>query len=157
MQCHHHTGGKALTKTLQQTGREVDFGHQNQRLAAALKGFGYYMKIDFGLAAAGYPVQQEGMRYSARDLAVFRAKNEGVPVLLGSATPSLETYAHAQSGRYARLLLKTRAVRDAALPKVSLIDLNTTPVEEGVVFRSTRLTLGSAASRTARVLSNRRV
>ena len=76
--------------------------------------------------------QQEGMRYSARDLAVFRAKNEGVPVLLGSATPSLETYAHAQSGRYARLLLKTRAVRDAALPKVSLVDLNTTPVEEGV-------------------------
>jgi primosomal protein N' (replication factor Y) len=76
--------------------------------------------------------QQEGMRYSARDLAVFRARNEAVPVLLGSATPALETYAHAQSGRYTRLLLRTRAVRDAALPKVKLIDLNTTPVEHGV-------------------------
>lgn len=76
--------------------------------------------------------QQEGMRYSARDLAVFRAKNEGVPVLLGSATPALETYAHAQSGRYTRLNIKTRAVPDAALPKVSLIDLNVTPVEHGV-------------------------
>jgi primosomal protein N' (replication factor Y) len=76
--------------------------------------------------------QQEGMRYSARDLAVFRAKNEGVPVLLGSATPALETYAHAQSGRYTRLLLQTRAVRDAALPKVALIDLNVIPVEHGI-------------------------
>ena len=76
--------------------------------------------------------QQEGMRYSARDLAVFRAKNEGVPVLLGSATPALESYAHAQSGRYTRLAINTRAVPDAALPKVSLIDLNVTPAEHGV-------------------------
>ena len=76
--------------------------------------------------------QQEGMRYSARDLSVFRAKNEGVPVVLGSATPALETYAHALSGRYTRLLLKTRAVPEAALPRVSLIDLNLTPVEHGI-------------------------
>jgi primosomal protein N' (replication factor Y) len=76
--------------------------------------------------------QQEGMRYSARDLAVFRAKNEGVPVVLGSATPALETYAHALSGRYTRLSILSRAVPDAALPKVSLIDLNVTPVEDGI-------------------------
>ncbi|HEX4328672.1 MAG TPA: primosomal protein N' [Burkholderiales bacterium] len=76
--------------------------------------------------------QQEGMRYSARDLAVFRAKNEGVPVILGSATPALESYAHAQSGRYTRLRINSRAVPDAALPKVSLIDLNLTPAEHGV-------------------------
>ena len=76
--------------------------------------------------------QQEGMRYSARDLAVFRAKNEGVPVLLGSATPALETYAHALSGRYTRLNIKGRAVPEATLPKVGLVDLNTNPVENGV-------------------------
>jgi primosomal protein N' (replication factor Y) len=44
--------------------------------------------------------QQDGMRYSARDVAVFRARQLGIPVLLGSATPSLETWANAQGGRY---------------------------------------------------------
>jgi primosomal protein N' (replication factor Y) len=76
--------------------------------------------------------QQEGMRYSARDLAVFRAKNEGVPVVLGSATPALESYAHALSGRYTRLSIKGRAVPEAVLPKVSLIDLNYTPLQDGL-------------------------
>ena len=76
--------------------------------------------------------QQEGMRYSARDLAVYRAKNEGVPIVLGSATPSLETFAHAQSGRYQRLVMKSRAVADAVLPEVRIIDLNTTPAEHGI-------------------------
>jgi primosomal protein N' (replication factor Y) len=76
--------------------------------------------------------QQEGMRYSARDLAVFRAKNENVPVVLGSATPALESYAHALSGRYTRLSIKGRAVPEAVLPKVSLIDLNFTPLQDGL-------------------------
>ena len=76
--------------------------------------------------------QQEGMRYSARDLAVFRAKNEGIPVVLGSATPSLESYAHAVSGRYLRLPLQQRAVTDAVLPQVIIVDLNFTQAEHGV-------------------------
>ena len=76
--------------------------------------------------------QQEGMRYSARDLAVYRAKREGVPVVLGSATPSLETHAHALSGRYARLRLTQRAVSDAVLPEVRIIDLNLVKSEHGV-------------------------
>lgn len=76
--------------------------------------------------------QQEGMRYSARDLAVFRAHHENVPIVLGSATPSLETYAHAESGRYQKLALKRRAVQHSVLPQVRLIDLNTTPLEHGV-------------------------
>src|SRR5690606_30820721 len=49
--------------------------------------------------------QQEGVRYSARDLAVWRARQRGVPVVLGSATPSLETWYHARSGRYVPLVL----------------------------------------------------
>lgn len=67
--------------------------------------------------------QQEGLRYSARDLAVWRAKQLDIPVVLGSATPSLETWHQAEQGRYTRLTLTRRAVADAALPTVRLIDL----------------------------------
>ncbi|MFP4894539.1 primosomal protein N' [Paraburkholderia sp. EG304] len=67
--------------------------------------------------------QQEGLRYSARDLAIYRAKQLGVPVVLGSATPSLESWWQADQGRYKRLTLSRRAVADAALPAVRLIDL----------------------------------
>ncbi|MEW7848493.1 primosomal protein N' [Massilia aurea] len=67
--------------------------------------------------------QQEGLRYSARDLAVWRAHQLGIPIVLGSATPSLESWHHARSGRYQRLDLRERAVQDAVLPKVRLIDM----------------------------------
>ncbi|WDD95876.1 primosomal protein N' [Burkholderia sp. FERM BP-3421] len=67
--------------------------------------------------------QQEGLRYSARDLAVWRAKQLAIPVVLGSATPSLETWWQAEQGRYTRLTLSRRAVADAVLPSVRLIDL----------------------------------
>jgi primosomal protein N' (replication factor Y) (superfamily II helicase) len=67
--------------------------------------------------------QQEGLRYSARDLAVWRAKQLGVPVVLGSATPSLESWWQADRGRYTRLTLTRRAMADAVLPTVRLIDL----------------------------------
>jgi primosomal protein N' (replication factor Y) (superfamily II helicase) len=67
--------------------------------------------------------QQEGLRYSARDLAIWRAKQLGIPVVLGSATPSLETWWQAEQGRYTRLTLTRRAVAEAALPAVKLIDL----------------------------------
>ncbi|MEO7851220.1 MAG: primosomal protein N' [Rubrivivax sp.] len=70
--------------------------------------------------------QHEGARYSARDLAVMRAHIEKVPVLLGSATPSLETWAHAERGRYRRLSLHRR-VGDGALPQVRIVDMNTVP------------------------------
>ena len=66
--------------------------------------------------------QQEALRYSARDLAVWRAHQLAIPIVLGSATPSLETWHHAQSGRYRKLELRERAVKDAVLPKVLLID-----------------------------------
>ncbi|KAB0640919.1 primosomal protein N' [Burkholderia stagnalis] len=67
--------------------------------------------------------QQEGLRYSARDLAVWRAKQLGIPVVLGSATPSLESWWQAEQGRYRKLTLSRRAVADAVLPSVRLIDL----------------------------------
>jgi len=76
--------------------------------------------------------QQEGLRYSARDLAVWRAHQLGIPIVLGSATPSLESWHHAQSGRYKKLVMKQRAVRDAVLPTVRLIDLERDKPTEGL-------------------------
>jgi primosomal protein N' (replication factor Y) len=70
--------------------------------------------------------QQEGARYSARDMAVYRAHLERVPVILGSATPSLETWQRAEEGRYRKLTL-SRRVGDGALPRVRLFDMGTLP------------------------------
>ncbi|CAN7552437.1 primosomal protein N' [Trinickia sp. LjRoot230] len=67
--------------------------------------------------------QQEGLRYSARDLAVWRAKQLSIPIVLGSATPSLESWWQAEQGRYRRLALTRRAVAAAVLPTVRMIDL----------------------------------
>jgi len=74
--------------------------------------------------------QQEGARYSARDLAVYRGHLEHVPVLLGSATPSLETWQHARSGRYRRLPLDHR-IGGATLPRVHLFDMGSLPRATG--------------------------
>ncbi|HEY4957829.1 MAG TPA: primosomal protein N', partial [Caldimonas sp.] len=70
--------------------------------------------------------QQEGARYSARDLAVWRGRRERVPVLLGSATPSLETWQRAETGRYRRLLLPER-IGGAAWPAIRLVDMGKLP------------------------------
>lgn len=75
--------------------------------------------------------QQEGLRYSARDLALVRGKALGVPVLLGSATPSLESLHQSLEGRYRRLLLPVRA-GGAAPPRLRLIDLKRYPAEDGL-------------------------
>ena len=65
--------------------------------------------------------QQEGVRYHARDVAIYRARLRDVPIVLGSATPSLESYAQAIRGRYRWLKLPRRAVERAALPVVRLV------------------------------------
>ena len=75
--------------------------------------------------------QQEGLRYSARDVAIYRAKQLGIPVLLGSATPSLESYHNATTGRYRLIRLDSRAVPDAALPTVRLVT-TTRKIHDGV-------------------------
>ncbi len=77
--------------------------------------------------------QQEGARYSARDLAVYRGRLEGAKVLLGSATPSLESWHHsrptAQGGRYERLEMPSRIGPQAALPQVRRVDMNHQPAK----------------------------
>src|SRR5690606_4872988 len=74
--------------------------------------------------------QQDGLRYSARDLAVWRGHDEGVPVVLGSATPSLESWNHALQGRYSEVVLNRRA-REVALPVVRMVDTRRMRLEQG--------------------------
>ncbi|WP_035053272.1 primosomal protein N' [Andreprevotia chitinilytica] len=76
--------------------------------------------------------QAEGVRYSARDLAVYRARLRDVPVLLGSATPSLESWKNAQEGRYRRLDLKQRAVAGAVAPKIELLPTGRIHLQDGL-------------------------
>ncbi|HMK86629.1 MAG TPA: primosomal protein N' [Steroidobacteraceae bacterium] len=75
--------------------------------------------------------QQEGFRYSARDLAVRRAQRAHVPVILGSATPSLETLDNVARGRYSRHTLPQRP-GSAQPPRMMLIDLRAHPSDHGL-------------------------
>jgi primosomal protein N' (replication factor Y) (superfamily II helicase) len=122
--------------------------------------------------------QQDGARYSARDLAVYRARLEKVPVILGSATPSLESWQHAQpasapaaqmpqpapqggqgllgSGpakalrsRYQLLRLPER-IGGGALPRVRLFDMNTLPRNKGVMTALTAPLLAALRGRLER-------
>ncbi|MGC0152561.1 primosomal protein N' [Chromobacterium vaccinii] len=76
--------------------------------------------------------QQDGLRYHARDLAVWRARRAGVAIVLGSATPSLETVANVEAGRYKKLALTRRAHGAARLPDVRLVDTRRQKLAEGL-------------------------
>lgn len=76
--------------------------------------------------------QQNGLRYSARDIAIFRAKQADIPIILGSATPSLESHYHAITGRYCRLCLRTRAVKNASLPTIHYLDTRSLQLKAGL-------------------------
>jgi primosomal protein N' (replication factor Y) (superfamily II helicase) len=76
--------------------------------------------------------QQDGLRYSARDVAIFRASQHAIPIVLGSATPSLESYYNAQSGRYQMLKLTGRAQAEAHLPAVHIVNTNQTVMHHGI-------------------------
>lgn len=75
--------------------------------------------------------QQEGFRYSARDLAALRCQRLKIPLILGSATPSLESYYNAQQHRY-KLLTLTQRAGNAKPPTIELIDLKRQPLKEGL-------------------------
>ncbi|MES2956793.1 MAG: primosomal protein N' [Pseudomonadota bacterium] len=104
--------------------------------------------------------QQEGARYSARDLAVYRGRLEGVPVVLGSATPSLESWQRAEQGAYRRLALPER-IGGGALPQVRLVDMNLLPRDKSGAMALSPPLLDALRLRIARgeqslVLLNRR-
>ena len=75
--------------------------------------------------------QQDGLRYNARDLAVYRGHLEQVPVILGSATPSLESLHNVQQGRYQHLRLTIRA-GNAKAPSFQCLDIRSRPLEGGL-------------------------
>jgi primosomal protein N' (replication factor Y) len=76
--------------------------------------------------------QHEGVRYHARDVAIYRGSRRDVPVILGSATPSLESYAQATRGRYRWLKLPLRAPAQSALPPVRLVPARAPGTIEGI-------------------------
>ena len=75
--------------------------------------------------------QQEGLRYHARDLALVRARQENIPIILGSATPSLESLHNAHAGRYALLKLTQRA-GGAQPPRFLRLDIKSLPLDSGI-------------------------
>ncbi len=98
--------------------------------------------------------QQEGTRYSARDLAIWRAHDQRIPILLSSATPSLETWMAAQAGRYEYIRLDQRA-QGASLPSVHLINTRDpqsqfSPGDSGAPIQRSLITktLANAISKT---------
>ncbi len=88
--------------------------------------------------------QMDGLRYSARDLAVVRAQQRGVPVVLGSATPALETYYNTETGRYRLLELPQRI--NAAPPRIDCVSIRDQKPAEGLTPRL----LAAIAERLAR-------
>lgn len=94
--------------------------------------------------------QQDGFRYSARDLAVLRANRLEIPLVLGSATASLETLNNAQQGRYQHLRLQARA-GNAKPPEIQLLDIRGQTLTEGFTHE-TKLAIGSEISAGNQVL-----
>jgi primosomal protein N' (replication factor Y) len=84
---------------------------------------------------ASFKQHEGGFRYSARDLAVVRARHAAVPVVLGSATPSLETLHNVAAGRY-RLLRLLRRAAQAQPPRLALLDLRSSAVRAGIATAS---------------------
>ncbi len=75
--------------------------------------------------------QQERLRFSARDMALLKAKKGNVPIILGSATPSLESLSNVENGRFQKLSL-TQRIGTAVLPKVKLLDIRNQRLDDGL-------------------------
>ncbi|GAB6191776.1 replication restart helicase PriA [Desulfocastanea catecholica] len=103
--------------------------------------------------------QDDSFRYHGRDLAVLRAKYHDAVVILGSATPSITSYAHAQRGKYSLLTMKDR-VGDRSLPAVSIVDLNKNEAKEikGIIKQQLqeKLTENLSRGKQSILLLNRR-
>lgn len=100
--------------------------------------------------------QHDGFRYSARDICVYRAKQHNIPIVLGSATPSLETLNNALSGRYQHLRLTQRA-SEATPPHISSLDIRNQPLRAGLSANAiSHIEATLAEGKQALVFLNRR-
>ena len=104
--------------------------------------------------------QEEAPRYHGRDVAIVRAQKEGALVVLGSATPSMESYQHAQSGKYVKVAL-TKRVLDRPMAEVRVVDMREEYAAEGTDVVISRALAASIEERLTRreqvlVLLNRR-
>ncbi len=79
--------------------------------------------------------QQDGFKYSARDLCIYRAHTQNIPIILGSATPSLESLHNANTGKYKKLVMRQRA-GSAKPPAITIIDLKNQRTESGLSQQS---------------------
>ena len=98
--------------------------------------------------------QEEAPRYHGRDVAIMRASREGALVVLGSATPALETYQHAVSGKYARAVLQRR-VYDRPLAAVRIVNMRDEYADSGpdvVISRALQAGMGERLARREQVL-----
>lgn len=128
-----------LHSGLNDTERHIAWWHASQgnaKIVLGTRSAVFSQMPDLGLIVVdeehdGSFKQQDSVRYQARDLAVYRAKQADIPIVLGSATPSMETYANATAGRYLHLRLTKRASK-VSLPKIELFDLNMQPVIDGL-------------------------
>lgn len=103
--------------------------------------------------------QDDSFRYHGRDIAVLRAKQHGSVVILGSATPSITSFAHAQAGKYTLLTMKNR-VGNSSLPVVTIVDLNKKQAKDtkGIIKRELQVKLAGnlANGKQSILLLNRR-
>ncbi|XXQ69280.1 primosomal protein N' [Neisseriaceae bacterium B1] len=83
--------------------------------------------------------QDNDLRYHARDLAVWRAHQSGCPIVLGSATPSLETWHKAQTGAYQLLTLPERAHQASRLPEIQMLDVSKLTLDNGISPQALKL------------------
>ncbi|MBR2250913.1 MAG: primosomal protein N', partial [Neisseriaceae bacterium] len=83
--------------------------------------------------------QDKDLRYNARDLAVWRAKYANCPVVLGSATPSLESFQAAQNNRYRLITMKNRANPNARLPEIEIFDVKRQKLNNGLSDKALNL------------------
>jgi len=95
--------------------------------------------------------QQDGVRYHARDLAVWRAQRRDVPIVLGSATPSLETWTRAHEGRYGVATLPKRADTRARLPAIRFVPVRGGDAHDGVTAQL-RSAIGARLARSEQSL-----
>src|SRR5262249_28372797 len=93
--------------------------------------------------------QDDGLRYNGRDVALMRAKLSACPAVLGSATPSMESFHHGHNGRYTLLTLPER-VESRPLPRFEVVDLRRSPTSGRSVLVSPRLVAALKANVAAR-------